>query len=348
MTPDPGLAHAWGVPRATALFKQDADDFFVDEILPFTPSGAGEHVLVQIEKRNLTTVDAVKILSRSFHLPQRDISYAGLKDKHGVTRQWLSLRVGMKGRVDEKLLDSDKLRIISQQRNHRKIRRGSHKGNFFRIVLRSVSDPGRHIEAAAQRIRSEGVPNYFGPQRFGRGEGNLEQARAYFAGSCRPHGKFLRGMLISAARSHLFNVLLSRRVTEGTWNRYLDGDILSLDGSASIFQPAPDDADIDSRLQELDIHPTGPMWGAGDPPSSGAAVELELALRQAYPELCAGLEHQGLQQARRALRARVSELEINHADTDHLVIEFSLAKGTYATSVLRELVNFGSPNTDNP
>lgn len=361
------FAYAWGRPEARAVFKAAEEDFYVEEIPGFDIGGGGEHLCLLIEKRGLSTPEAVKLLSRHCGVPPRDISYAGLKDRQGVTRQWIGLRVGLKREPPAFPADHPRLRILDQKRNSRKIRRGSHRGNFFRIRLRDVKGDAAALQARLERIRRDGVPNYFGPQRFGRDGGNVEQALRLFAGELRTRDRFLRGILISAARAWLFNALLSERVGQGNWDRYLQGDCFSLDGSSrGRFTPEGLDETLQARLEILDIHPSGPLWGRGEPEAQGEAAALERGLAERWPELCRGLEACGLAQERRALRLKVNDLQAyrpaagagparepdasgsraglapaddtGSGDGADLMIEFSLSSGAYATSVLRELV----------
>jgi tRNA pseudouridine13 synthase len=235
-------------------------------------------------------------------------------------------------------LQHPRLRVLSSGRNSRKLRRGSHKGKRFRIVLRNVLGDE---SAALERVRSiaaHGVPNYFGAQRFGYDEGNVPAALAWFRGESAP-ARTQRSLLLSAARSYLFNVHLARRVREGSWNRWIDGDIMALAGSASTFASAkatPDE--LQRRLAELDLHPTGPLWGRGQLAVTGETLLQESSLAEQFPALCAGLAAHGLEQERRPLRLVAGELQARF-DGGNLVLEFSLGRGAYATAVLRELVH---------
>jgi tRNA pseudouridine13 synthase len=331
------LAHAFGGPVLHATFKQQPEDFHVDELLGFEPDGAGEHLLLHIEKTGLTTFDAQAILARHFNVPLRDTAFAGMKDKQGVTRQWFSLPAGKNSAAAASLVHPH-LRVLRSERNSRKLRRGTHKGNNFRIVLRM---PRGDRDAALNRIgtlAAAGVPNYFGVQRFGRDEANVPAALAWFRGETQPV-RTQRSLLLSAARSYLFNVNLSRRVQDQSWNGWMDGDLMALAGSASTFaagKATPEE--LSRRLAEFDIHATGPLWGRGAPPVTNAALQRESELAERFPELCAGLAAQGLEQERRPLRAQVMNLQAHFAAAG-LVLEFSLTRGAYATSVLRELVH---------
>lgn len=331
------LEYAFGGPVLRAGFKQQPDDFRVEEQLGFEPDGAGEHLLLAIEKTGLTTFDAQAILARHFNVPLRDTAFAGMKDKQGVTRQWFSVPAG-KGSETAESLQHPQLRVLRSGRNSRKLRRGSHKGNSFRIVLRAPAGDHNEVLTRVGLLASRGVPNYFGEQRFGRNETNVPAALAWFRGESAPE-RLQRSLLLSAARSYLFNVHLSRRVREGTWNAWIAGDVMALSGSASTFassRATPEE--LQRRLAEFDIHATGPLWGRGLPPVTDEAQQQESVLAEHHAELCAGLLAQGLEQERRPLRAQVDNLQANFTG-DGLILEFSLTRGVYATAVLRELVH---------
>lgn len=331
------LEHAFGTPVLRAGFKQQPEDFCVHEQLGFEPDGTGEHLLLAIEKTGLTTFEAQAILAQHFNVPLRDTAFAGMKDKQGVTRQWFSVPAGM-GSATAESLQHPHLRVLHSARNSRKLRRGSHQGNSFRIVLRAPAGDRDEVLARVRLLAKCGLPNYFGEQRFGRNETNVPAGLAWFRGEIAP-ARQQRSLLLSAARSYLFNVHLCRRVREGTWNAWIAGDVMALSGSASTFassRATPED--LQRRLTEFDIHATGPLWGRGMPTTTDAALQQESTLAEHHPELCAGLAAQGLEQERRPLRAQVEDLQANYT-ADGLILEFSLARGVYATSVLRELVH---------
>lgn len=332
--------YAYGQPDVRADFKLEPSDFRVTEELGFEFSGSGEHVCVLIEKTGLNTNDVGKILSRHCHVAPRDISYAGLKDRQAVTRQWFSLRVGMKRELDFTDLSHPALKILEVARNIRKIKRGSHTGNHFTIRLKNLRGDSAEVEERGRLIQHSGVPNYFGSQRFGKSLDNVDKALAMFQGEFKVKDRFLRGIYLSAARAWLFNTFLSTRVENDSWNNYVAGDVMSLAGSASNFVPEEWDAELIQRLLEFDIHPSGPMWGSGDLKTLGSARELESQLENNNLDLCQGLVDFGLKQERRAMRLCPLNMKIYPEAEGHLVVEFSLGKGSYATSALRELVNF--------
>ncbi|MDY6982098.1 MAG: tRNA pseudouridine(13) synthase TruD [Pseudomonadota bacterium] len=332
------LERAFGTPPLRALFKQRPEDFCVDEILGFEPDGNGEHLLLHVEKTGLTTFDAQAVLARHFGVALRDTAFSGMKDKQGVTRQWFS--VPARRDVDAQTLQHPGLDVLSSARNSRKLRRGSHKGNRFRIVLRNaIGDRDAALERIAT-IAARGVPNYFGAQRFGRGEANVPAALAWFRGETNP-ARPQRSLLLSAARSYLFNAYLAGRVHDGNWERWIDGEVMALAGSASTFASTRASAEeLVRRLDAFDIHPTGPLWGKGGPATSSQALAQENVLAVEFPELCNGLALHGLEQERRPLRLQASDLQAQF-DGDALILEFSLTRGAYATALLRELLQPG-------
>ena len=332
------LAYAYGAPPVQGVLRSSPEDFFVDEVLGFEPDGEGEHVLLQIEKCNTNTQWLADQLARFAAIPKRDVSYAGMKDRNAVTRQWFSLRLAGASEPDWNNLNSDTVRVLQHARHRRKLRRGSLQGNHFKLVIRELQGELAAVPTRMQQIAEQGVPNYFGAQRFGHASANLQQAEAMFQGK-RIKDRHKRSLYLSAARSFLFNELLSQRVARGDWNQAIAGDVMLLAGSNSYFVPEANDATLAQRLAEFDIHPSGCLWGKGASPAEGEAAELEQHVAAAHPLLCRGLEQAGLKQERRALRLPVAELQWQlDAAAQLLELRFFLPAGAYATSVLRELV----------
>ncbi|MCB1648066.1 MAG: tRNA pseudouridine(13) synthase TruD [Pseudomonadales bacterium] len=331
------LAYASGRPACSAVFKHSPEDFQVTEDLGFELTGDGEHCCVQVCKRGLSTQEVVRHLSRLAGVREHDVGYAGLKDRQGLCTQWFS--VYMPGRsLEADTLSAPGIEVVTLTRNSRKLRRGSHRSNGFRIVLRELAGTTpQALEQALHTVAAMGVPNYFGEQRFGLENRNVDEARRLFSGALRLRKGYRRGMLISSARSFVFNQILSRRVLEGNWNAYLDGDVMNLDGSGSVFTPAEWDATLQERLREFDIHPTGALWGRGELPTHAEAGALERDIAQQHPDLCQGLENMGLRQERRSLRLPVRELQWQFLDGKTLELGFALPPGSYATTVLREI-----------
>jgi tRNA pseudouridine13 synthase len=216
--------------------------------------------------------------------------------------------------------------------------RGALAGNRFVLILRELSGSRDAMEQAMQTIQAQGVPNYFGEQRFGMEQANVGKALGMFEGRRVDRAK--RSIYLSAARSHLFNLLLAERVEQGTWNAPLDGEVWMLEGTKSIFGPEPLSEAIAERCRAMDIHPTGPMWGGGELRSQAAVLALETRLADLQPELCKGLEQADLRQERRALRLLPKNLAWKYLPDESLQLTFELPPGAYATSVLAELGTF--------
>ncbi len=340
------LPHAHGGPPLQAILRSQAEDFIVEEELGFEASGTGEHLLLQIRKRHTNTDWLARQIAAFAGVAPAAVSYAGLKDRHALTTQSFSLHLPGRDDPDWSALELEGVEVLQSQRHHRKLRRGALLGNRFVLTLREVQGDREAAEQRLQAIAEHGVPNYFGEQRFGRGGRNVARALAMFEGQ-RVDRK-TRGLLISAARSELFNAVLAARVTAGNWNRILAGELCCLQGSRSWFQASDDDPDLDARLRAGDIHPSGPMWGSGELESQSAVRELELAVAAQHPALCAGLASVRLDQERRALRLLPRHLSWSWPDQSTLSVSFELQAGSYATAVLRELTLWTSPSETAP
>ena len=343
MNGEASLPAAHGAPVLQACIRQSPEDFVVEEIDAFEASGAGEHLLLTVEKRGLNTAFAARRIAQWAGVPESAVGYAGLKDRHALTRQRFSVQLpGREPPPLEALAFEDDgsgeaLRVLDARRHARKLPRGALGGNRFALALREVRGDRGAIDGRLQAVRDRGVPNYFGEQRFGREGGNVARALAMFAG--RRVRREERALLLSAARSELFNRVLARRVADGSWDRGLDGEVWMLDGSRSVFGPVPFDAALAERLAAFDLHPTAPLWGRGEPRSAGQALAVELGALEGDTarRLRDGLEAAGLKQERRATRLRPAALEWSWPDAQTLRLAFTLPPGAYATSVLVEL-----------
>ena len=209
----PDWHRAHGAPLFEGRIKADVADFVVDEILGFDPSGDGEHAYLQVEKAGANTAWVARQLGGFAGVPVRDVGYAGLKDRHAVTRQWFSVRTPVRQSPDWSAFEAEGVRILENVRHRRKLKRGAHKGNEFCIVIRSTAVPRSAVRDRIGVIASAGIPNYFGAQRFGREAGNLDLARSLATDT--PLSRRDLGFALSAARSFLFNEILSRRVADG-------------------------------------------------------------------------------------------------------------------------------------
>jgi tRNA pseudouridine13 synthase len=295
-----------------AQIRAEPNDFQVTERLDVDFTGDGEHDWLWIEKTGANTSWVADQLAKHAGVASKDVGYSGLKDRHAVTKQWFSVRRPTGEGTDWGALDIDGVTLLEQQRHQRKLKRGAHQANSFRIALRG-DDIEAHRDELAERLQAmseRGAPNYFGEQRFGRDAGNVALGEAVLAGRRMSRNK--RSIGLSALRSLHFNNELSDRLEAGTWNRLLPGDKANLDGSGSVFDVEEVTDELAQRCAELDIHPCGTL---------------------------PALEAAGVKAANRPLRMRLDRLQWEFAD-GALWLEFRLGKGSFATSVLRELVRY--------
>lgn len=334
---------AFDGPVGKGIIRSTPDDFQVDEILGFEPDGEGEHALLHLCKRETNTIWLARQIAKLARVPNRDVSYAGLKDRHAVTSQWFSVRLAGQPEPDWRALESEQIELLRAERHRRKLRTGTLRGNRFRLLIRELNADSSGLEQRLRQIRLAGIPNYFGEQRFGHDYGNLDQATALFERRLGKIDRKLRGLLISAARSQLFNQVLAARIEQGNWNRAMSGDYMKLVGSRSGFPIEVVDETISKRCRELNIHPSGPLWGRGSPLVSGESLQLEEAVLAPFATWRSGLEHVGLEQERRPLRIKLDDLRWRFPNNRGLLLEFSLPAGSYATVLLRELLTVKSP-----
>lgn len=337
----------------SATFKDTPSDFIVTENLSLDFDGQGEHLWLYAEKIGMNTTFVARLLSDWAGIGVRDVGYSGLKDRHAQTFQWFSLRLPNKTApqqafddfVADKLSSNEKITLLKQHWHGRKLGRGTHQSNHFTITLKNVIGDKTAIDQHLAHIAQAGVPNYFGEQRFGHDGNNLAKAQAFFEkllASPKPYKPLKKdlerhSLLISTARSHLFNEILALRVENGTWNQAVAGEVFNLDGTGSIFT-ADIDESIQARLANHDIHPTIALYGIGDNKASLTALDLENSIFQdeKYTTLIKGLEKVNAKMLRRSTRLIVRDLSWHWQD-NALTINFTLPKGTFATVVLHAL-----------
>ncbi len=328
---------AWGASCGTAQLKACAEDFQVDEVLDIPLSGSGEHLWLWVEKRMLNTEEAARRLAKAAGVSLRQISYAGLKDRQALTRQWFSIHLPGKSDPQLSAAEGEDLHILDIQRHSRKLQRGAHSANGFTIRLTDLKADHAALEERLEIIAEQGVPNYFGLQRFGENGNNLLGALEYAQRKELPVQRNLRSRLLSTGRSAIFNRVLAQRVQDKTWNIAQVGDVLAFTGSRSFFVAGTEECH-DPRLAQLDVHPTGPLWGDGELVSQAQTQQDELMITAIWPDLCAWLERANLHQERRILRLPVLDLTWSFPAENCLQVQFVLPPGCFATVVLRELV----------
>lgn len=335
---------AWGATPAAGEIRAEAADFVVEEQLGFEPDGGESHRLLRVEKVGANTLFVARALAVRAGRPPADIGFAGQKDRRAVARQWFSVPatretasfVGYCG---------EGFRVLSEHPHSRKLRRGALAGNHFRIRVRGLKGDREAVTGRIAKLAADGLPNYFGAQRFGREGANLRRVRQWLDTGRLQRGREQRAFVLSSARALAFNAVLAARVRANTWNRLLPGEVINLAGSQSVFASEHPDDGLRRRLQAGDVSPTGPMCGAGGVLPGGEAGRVEAAALEAVTPLPALLSAVGLRGERRALILRPVALR-HEFDGDALMLEFDLPRGAFATSVLRELVDARAPEAD--
>ncbi len=324
---------------SAGIIKSSPQDFIVEEHLSFPLSGEGEHAYLQIQKTGANTHWVARQLARQLGCTLRDVGYAGLKDRHAVTTQWFSVPARLVTDSALAKLHIEGVEILHATRHRGKLRRGAIRANHFQIVIREVTVDETALRDRISFIQQTGVPNYFGEQRFGHQRQNLLAVDAYFKNRTRID-KQKRSIYLSAARAWLFNHVLATRVEQHTWVTALEGDVFVLAGSKRFFSEETITAEIIQRVAEGDIHPSGPLYGDGDNISRAVVRDLENDILQQWPAWLEGLKAARLKPDRRALRV-IPENLLYELDNQRktLTLRFDLPTGSYATGVIRELVD---------
>lgn len=318
----------------------EPEDFRVDEVPAYAASGKGDHQYLRVQKRLLTTPDLAKRIARAAGVNERDVGHAGMKDKHAVTTQWLSVFSKTAFTTETDL--GPGVQILEVSRHENKLRTGHLIGNRFTLTLVGVTEGAfDRAEAIAARLRTDGLPNYFGVQRFGHGGRNLTNAISWLARGGRSRNRFDQKLFPSVVQSEIFNRYLSARVALGA-RRLLAGEVVRLEGAGAVFR-VEDLAAEQPRLERGDVHLTGPMIG----PKMRAASDEALALEQrivselGLTEQMLGVLGREAPGVRRDLLAPLDlkiEAVVDRAEPA-LRLSFTLPAGGYATEVLRQLTH---------
>lgn len=328
-------AYLYDKPTSVANFKAKPEHFIVTETLSFEPVGEGEHLFLLIEKTQLNTQQVCEHLAKFFSKRLRDIGYAGLKDKQSISRQWFSVQMNVLQQPDLSGLETESIKLVETVRHNKKLKVGALGYNHFDIRLTQVEGIDALI-SAFEKVK-QGVPNYFGLQRFGFKGNNLNWANRMASGEVIKNKK-IKGFALSASRSFLFNQAVSRRIESQIFNTAKDGDVFILSGSNSFFSDPVDDSII-TRLNEGDIQLSAPLVGAGELASSGEIATLEQGALNEFDNWFSMLADNGLKQERRSIKL-VPENMSWQVEGDDVRVSFQLNTGCFATSVLRECVNF--------
>jgi len=358
------FAKAYQALNLSAKLKAFATDFIVEEQISVDFSGEGEHCWLYIKKHGCNTDWVAQQLASFCGVKKMAVSYAGLKDRNAVTSQWFSVQLpgmatpdwtefesafnsGNLARISADSSSEEKIQVLRSFRHNKKLQRGALKSNTFSITLRQLSNTSdESFELLKQRcedIAEKGVPNYFGPQRFGRNYSNLDQAVKLFSRPRFKIAKHKRSLYLSAARSWLFNCILSERVKAHVWDKRLPGDVFMLEGKSACFKEEASGPDHDEKINNLnerlvrnEIHPTAILWGEGDPMVADEAATLESQTIDRFPIYRDGLIAARLKAQRRACRVVPDQMECFRQE-ENFVVSFSLPAGSYATAVLAEI-----------
>jgi tRNA pseudouridine13 synthase len=335
---------AWGEPLGSGVLRTTPEDFEVDEILGFAAAGVGPHALLRVRKRGANTEWVARELARAAGVKPFEVGFAGMKDRNAVTTQHFTVPRGKRAAEEFMGTSGEGFEVIGAAAHQRKLPRGALEGNRFVITVRGLACDPAQLAERIQRLAAGGAPNYFGEQRFGRDASNLEQvlrgAQQLAVGGSRGRerrGRGDAGFMLSAARSVIFNAILAERVTRGNWNRLAVGDVANLDGRGSVFAVDNADAGLEQRCASLDVHPTAPLAGQGASLATGEILALEDAVCAQFPEALSVIHAEDMKPERRALRIRVRELDHDYSD-DTLRLRFALSAGSFATTVLREII----------
>ncbi len=326
---------------ASGCIRMQPQDFQVTEMNTIEFSGSGEHLWLYVEKTSSNTDWVAKQLADCCQVPVRQVGYAGLKDRHAITRQWFSVQLPLVDDIQELQVKlPDEVNILASHRHNKKLKTGGLKANHFRIVIRNIHGDRQQIQDNINRVKQWGVPNYFGEQRFGHNMNNVGKTTDWFTGQFRPKSRHLKSLLISTARSWIFNHIVAKRIATGNWLKPMTGDIYQLDNSHSWFADNREQVGMDEiirRLNEQDIHITAALWGENEVQSDADAAVMERRVAEQFPEMLMGMGKHRLKQDRRSIRIRVNDLETDWF-SDKLMLDFRLSAGSYATAVLRELL----------
>lgn len=331
-------AYAYGQPTASAVIRTYPIDFKVNEILSFTPEGEGQHVYLSIRKSMTNTDWVADLLAKLAGVPKRDVGYAGMKDRQAVTTQWFSVDLAGKPEPDWHSIESDEIEIMAITRHRAKLKRGALLGNEFVLVLRELSGDQDVLSARFANIKEHGVPNYYGPQRFGHDGRNIRSGCDLLAGKFKCKDRNKRSIYLSAVRSWLFNQLLSARVAQGNWAEAIDGDVLMLNGTHSVFPIEKADDAIKQRIQQHDVFPAGLLCGEGGIEATAAAKAIEESVLAPHQELLSYFPRYRLEASRRSYVLLPEKLAWFFPGESTCQCEFFLPAGSFATSVLRELI----------
>ena len=325
------------VPAVSGRVKESPEDFVVEELPAYLPAGEGEHLYLWIEKRGVNTADAARYLAQAVGARAENAGWAGLKDKQAITRQWISLHHAPTPKAED--FNIEGVRVLEVSRHVNKLRTGHLRGNRFSLRLADVPEEhDAHVQATLAILAEQGLPNYYGAQRFGHGGRNLLSAYACVVHGERPPQKpFLRKLFMSALQGALFNAWLGVRIDRGLFGQVLEGDVLRKEDTGGVFVCSDATSDAE-RAAQWEISATGPMFGARmkSPAAAALVLETEVLERWGVDQACLARAERFGEGTRRVARVRPSDASCRREGGD-LLLDFGLPKGSYATVLVEEL-----------
>ena len=329
------LNYLLGKPQQAGRLKAEFADFIVREELGYPLAGEGEFVAVKVRKTNANTLFVGEQLAKFVGISAKNMSYAGLKDRHAVTEQWFCLHLAGKETPDFSAFECEGVEILEVTRHNRKIRTGALEGNYFELLLRDVEETDE-LKQRLNQLQEIGFPNYFTEQRFGRDGHNLTQAQRWASGEISVKDRKKRSFYLSAARSEVFNLVVSQRIADQQMQTILSGDYLQLAGSNSFFEVKEKDlVQSQQRLDENDVLLTAPLIGENSLEQKGN--EREKAIVAQHENLISLMKKERMNAARRAILCKPQDLHWQF-EPEGLRLTFFLNSGSYATGLVRELI----------
>lgn len=329
------LNYLYSAPKATGHLKAEFKDFIVREELGYDLAGEGEFVAVKIRKTNANTLFVGEKLAKFAGVSERNMSYAGLKDRHAVTEQWFCLHLAGKETPNFSNFECEGVEILEVTRHNRKIRVGSLSGNYFELLLRDVKESD-DLNNRLTQLQAVGFPNYFTEQRFGRDGHNLTQALRWASGEIKVKDRKKRSFYLSAARSEVFNLVVSQRIADGMVQQILENDYVQLAGSNSFFCVNTNEiSETQSRLENGDVLLTAPL--IGEKSLESECNFAEKAIIEQHAILVKLMEKERMNTARRTILCKPKNLKWQFEDKG-LRLTFFLDAGSYATGLVRELI----------
>ncbi|WP_165312272.1 tRNA pseudouridine(13) synthase TruD [Vibrio ziniensis] len=331
------LAYLCGKPTAKGKIKAKPEDFKVIENLGYEFAGSGEHLMISIRKTGENTSFVANELAKACGVKSKDVSWAGLKDRHAVTEQWLSVHLPTAGFPNLALFQSQhpSIEILAMTRHNKKLRPGDLAGNYFEVTLSEVTDVDEVVKRL-EVVAKQGVPNYFGNQRFGKDGNNLEEARRWGRENVRTRNQNQRSLYLSTARSWVFNRIVSSRIEQNCFYRFVEGDI-ALVNDEQILVNAEQVEEFNALLNQDKAQISAALAGDNALPTQAEAQKIEQQHIDAEVDLMKLIRGNRMRHDRRAISLKAQDLTWQ-IEGDSITLKFALDAGSFATSIVRELI----------